>query len=329
MKKKSIMKDSWGQAFSLDVMLALIIVTVLLGVSANAMDMVSYKAQDYSLRFSLERVTTDAADILIKSSGSPDKWETYGFDKDTVPGLAKKEGDRIAPNTLSLIKILKLKKDYNQLIYGKILPDDVNSSMIIYPTNPSLSPLAVMDNTAPSSASEVAVANRTVLCEFVYVTTVVGMKEHHNVAWSIGQGHEGEVCPHMDHEQINSKMGDQKWACHHFNVTSLDLNSTDFYIITDPAGVADSARWGIDRADAQMDCKEKFINGPIPVNDKITASMGNDTGAVLWFHILTKKDSKDSFDGYIVSVPKGTPLDQVKLDYLGPQPCFFVLKVWY
>jgi hypothetical protein len=329
MKKKSIRDDSWGQAFSLDVMLALIIVTVILGVSANAMDMVSYKAQDYSLRFSLERVATDAADILIKSSGSPDKWEDYRYSIDMVPGLAKKEDGRIVPNTLSLIKILKLKNDYNHLIYGKILPDGVNSSMMIYPTNPSLSPLAVMNNTVQSSTSEVAVANRTVLCDFMYITTVVGIRGHSKFAGSLEQGLEWEICPHIDHEQINSKRGDQEWACHHFNVTIDDLNLTDFYVITDPASVDNSARWGIDRADAQMDCKEKFSNGPILVNDKITASMGNDTRAVLWFHILTKRDSEDSFDGYIVRVPKGTPLDQVKLDYLGPQPCFFVLQVWY
>ena len=66
-----------GQAFSLDVMMALVIITVIIGVSANAMDMVSYKAQDYSSRFSLERATVDAADILIKSPGSPDEWEKY------------------------------------------------------------------------------------------------------------------------------------------------------------------------------------------------------------------------------------------------------------
>jgi hypothetical protein len=329
MKKKNIMNDSWGQAFSLDIMLALIIVTVILGVSADAMDMVSYKAQDYSLRVSLERVTTDAADILIKSSGSPDKWENSGFSLDIVPGLAKKEEDITVPNTLSLIKILKLKMDYNQLMYGKILPEGVNSSMMIYPTNPSLSPLVIMNNTVPTYASEVAVANRTVLCEFMHVTTVVKMKGRLNSVGYPEQGLEWEVCPHNDHKDPDSKSGDQGWACHHFNVTAFDLNSTDFYVITDPASVTSSARWDIDRADAQTECKEKFSNGPILVNDKITAFMGNGTSAVLWFHILTKGGSKDSFEGYIVGVPKGTPLDQVRLDYLGPQPCFFVLQVWY
>lgn len=327
MEKRDFRKDNKAQIFSLDVMLALIIVTVILGISADAMDMVSYKSQDYSSRLSLERTTVDAADILIKSSGSPDKWEYDGFSEDTIPGLAKKEANQTIPNTLSLEKILKLKSNYNQLMYGNILPYGLNSSMVIYPINSSLDPLVVMNNTVPKSACEVAVANRTVLCDFVYLSAVIEINGPCSLKRSIGQ--ELEVCPHTDHNSFDLKSGDIGWACHHFNITAGDLNSTDFYIITDPLLVTDSARWGIDRADVQMDCNEKFSNGPMPVNDKIASVMGNDTKAVLWFHILTKGDSKDSFDGYIVGVPKGTPLDQVKLDYLGPQPCFFVLEVWY
>ena len=329
MIKRSFKNDNRAQIFSLDVMMALIIITVVLGISADAMDMVSYKTQDYSSRISLERTTTDAADMLIKSPGSPDKWEDYEFSVDTVPGLAKKEEYGTIPNTLSFVKILKLKGSYNQLMYGNVLPYGVNSSMVIYPLDPSLSPITVMNNTVPEIASEVAVANRTVLCDFMHISAVVKMRGHKNQQWPGEPGLEGEVCPQINHNKHDSKTGGLEWACHYFNVTAGDLNSTDFYVITDPPSVTDSARWGIDRADAQVDCNEKFSNGPILVNNKITASIGNDTKAVLWFHILTKEDSKDSFDGYIIGVPKGMPLNQVKLDYLGPQLCFFVLKVWY
>lgn len=325
MKKRDFKKDNAGQIFSLDVMMALIMITVILGVSANAMDMVSYKAQDYSLRFSLERATTDAADILIKSPGSPDKWENYEFNADIVPGLAKKG----VPNTLSLTKILKFKNNYNQLIYGKILPDGVNSSLMIYPVNPSLDPLVIMDNTVPASASEIAVANRTVLCDFIHITTVIRINGRHNLTWPLKEGFEGEVCPHINHKHPDFKTGNSGYVCHHFNITACDLNSTDFYIITDPASVTNSARWDIDRANAQIDCKERFHIAPIYVNNKIATAMGDNTETTLWFHIFTEADLEDSFDTYIVGVPKGTSLDHVKLEYLGPQSCFFVLKVWY
>jgi len=324
MKKRDFKKDKKAQIFSLDVLLALIVITVILGISADAMDMVSYKAQDYSSRLSLERITADAADTLIKSSGSPDKWEEYKIKGDTVPGLAKKEVDQAVPNTLSFVKILKLKDNYAPLMYGGLLPYCINSSMVIYPVDNSLSPIIVMNGTVPESASEVAVANRTVLCEFMHISAVIKIGRHKDQQVS----EECEVCPHADHNQNNLKTGDSGWTCHHFNVTEGDLNSTDFYVVTDPAYVADSARWGIDRADVPWDCNEKFSSGPILVNDKIVGVMGNDTKAVLWFHVLNG-DSRDSFDSYVVGVPRGMPLDDVKLSYLGPQPCFFVLKVWY
>ena len=324
MKKRDFKKDKKAQIFSLDVLLALIIITVILGISADAMDMVSYKAQDYSSRLSLERITADAADTLIKSSGSPDKWEEYKIKGDTVPGLVKKEVDQAVPNTLSFVKILKLKDNYAPLMYGGLLPYCVDSSMVIYPMDLSLSPIIVMNDTVPESASEVAVANRTVLCEFMHISAVIKIGMHKDQQVS----EECEVCPHADHNQNNLKTGDSGWTCHHFNVTAVDLNSTDFYVVTDPAYVADSARWGIDKVDIPWDCNEKFSSGPILVNDKIVGVMGNDTKAVLWFHVLNG-DSRDSFDIYILGVPRGTPLDDVKLSYLGPQPCFFVLKVWF
>lgn len=324
MRKKGFKKDNKAQIFSLDVLLALIIIAVILGISADAMDMVSYKAQDYSSRLSIERITADAADTLIKSSGSPDKWEEYEIKGDTVPGLAKKEVDQTVPNTLSFVKILKLKDNYAPLMYGGLLPYCVDSSMVIYPIDPSLGPIIVMNDTVPESASEVAVANRTVLCEFMHISAVIKIGMHKDQQVS----EECEVCPHADHNQNNLKTGDSGWTCHHFNVTAADLNSTDFYVVTDPVTVTDSARWGIDRADAQLDCNCKFNNGPIAVNDKIGKAVSNNTKAVLWFHVLNGA-SRDSFDSYVVGVPRGTPLDDVKLSYLGLQPCFFVLKVWY
>ena len=40
-------EDDRGQVFSLDVLLSLIIITVIIGVSANAIDLVSFKIANY------------------------------------------------------------------------------------------------------------------------------------------------------------------------------------------------------------------------------------------------------------------------------------------
>jgi hypothetical protein len=339
MRIKKFMAKDGGQVFSIDMMFAFIIITVIIGVSANAMDMVSYRMQDYSSRFSLERVTTDAADILIKTPGSPENWDKCNYSYDMVPGLAQIDVKcgKTVPNTLSLSKVSKLGYEYRGLMNGKIFPPEVNSSMVIYPVNTALIPMVIWNDTLPVDASEIAVANRTVLCDFLSANVIIGTNTHGNPAYSVETGFDWEICPHVNltgdlgHQQpISNGTGTPGWVCHHFNITFEDLQIYDFYILTDPEQLSDnSARWIIDRPENMTKEQQRFVNSPILINDRILQTLGTDTRAVLWFHIFTAGDPKKAFKAYIISVRKGTPLEQVDLDYLNPQPCFFVLKVWY
>ncbi len=315
--------DKRGQAFSLDLMLSIVIITIIMGMSADAMDIASYKATEYSARFSLERVTTDAADMLIKTSGSPNKWEE-GINDFTTPGIAEinAETNETIPNTLSMKKINALKANYNYLINGKVLPQGVTSSMIIYPSNPSLSAIEITKND-PKDASEVAVANRTVLFNIMEVRTSIYNNKH--------KTNYQEICPDTDHLAAESP-GLPKWSCNYFNVSLSELNSTDFYIITDPANIGDnSPSWIIDRPEKVLDngTGEKFSQNPININDKISNLLGNDTKGVLWFHVRTPGNVDRNFDAYIVRVPKGTNQTQVNINSLNPEPWFFVLQAWY
>jgi len=339
MKFKKLISCGDGQVFSIDMMFAFIIITVIIGVSANAMDLVSYRMQDYSSRFSLERVTTDAADMLIKTPGNPENWDKCRYSHDMVPGLAEidvKTGKTV-PNTLSISKISRLGQEYSNLTYGKIFPPGTNSSMVIYPVNTALPPLVIWNDTLPTNASEIAVANRTVLCDFLSVNVVISTDSHGNTGYTSGIGFDWEICPHanltgnLEHQKpILNGTGTPGWACHHFNITTEDLQIYDFYVLTDPEKLSDdSARWIIDRPENMTNDQQQFTDMPIIVNEKISQVLGNETEAVLWFHVYKSGDPKKPFDAYIVSVRKGTPLDQVKLSYLNPQPCFFVLKVWF
>lgn len=327
----SFREDEGGQAFTIDVMVAFIVIVVIMGVSADAMDLVSYKAQDYSSRFSLERTTTDTADILIKTPGSPDKWEKYNFNSKVTPGLAKidVQTEKIVPNTLSYKKIIRLQEKYDELMYGKILPNGVNSSLKIYPINNKLETIIIEDNAPSANAAEIAVANRTVLCDFMYVNILLGMNTHYNPSKQTENGMEGEICPYLDHKRPDFENRKPGWTCQYFNISINDLNTTDFYILTDPSSVTNSAKWGIDKADMQIICNENFGSGPININKKIESVMGNGNKVVLWLHVLTDGNPNDGFNAYIVSVPKGTDPGKVTIDYLSPQPCFFVLQVWY
>ncbi len=64
-----------GQVFSLDMFLALTLTALIVSYSGVAFDMARRQSEDYVSRHSLERITNDVADILIKMSGSPENWE--------------------------------------------------------------------------------------------------------------------------------------------------------------------------------------------------------------------------------------------------------------
>lgn len=342
MRRKSFRDDKKGQAFSLDVMMALVIITVIIGVSANAMDMVSYKAQDYSSSFSLERATTDAADVLIKTPGSPQDWESYTFQSNIIPGLAKIDitSKRLISHTLTYRKLSKLKGKYSELMPGKILPDGVKSSLILYPVNDTKNPY-VIRNDSESGSTQVAVANRTVLADFMFTSVVIGMNAHRNPAWPMDPDLDWEECFHDGTGETDTHLrpvidygntGKPGWACKHFNITQEDVENSDFYIITDPRTLKDnSAVWIIDRnAPGRVVTKgTKFDEDGVLANDAIATALNGDPEAILWLHVKTAGDPKKVYDAYLVAVPKGTPQDEVDLKALNPQPCFFVLKTWY
>ncbi len=59
------------------------------------------------------------------------------------------------------------------------------------------------------------------------------------------------------------------------------------------------------------------------VNDKMCSILGDNNEAICWLHVLNSADSSKQFNTYLVGVPKGTSLENVRIEYLNPQPCFF------
>ncbi|MDP3066664.1 MAG: hypothetical protein Q8N08_07995 [Methanobacteriaceae archaeon] len=67
------LKNAAGdQILSIDLMLAMILVTILLGVSADAMDLISSRMDEHTYANTLERITTENVNILINTSGTPE-----------------------------------------------------------------------------------------------------------------------------------------------------------------------------------------------------------------------------------------------------------------
>jgi hypothetical protein len=102
--------NSRGQVFTLDVLFALILVTLIIGFSGQALEQMTGKAEGYSARFSLERTANDAADVLVKTYGKPYNWENnFG----TLETLGLTEMDKFTgkplQNNLCVEKLARFK----------------------------------------------------------------------------------------------------------------------------------------------------------------------------------------------------------------------------
>ncbi|GAI58905.1 unnamed protein product, partial [marine sediment metagenome] len=71
--------------------------------SGLALEQARRQAEEYSLRYSLERTANDAADVLVKTAGMPSNWEENAENLET-PGLVS------ALNNLSMRKFESLRR---------------------------------------------------------------------------------------------------------------------------------------------------------------------------------------------------------------------------
>lgn len=328
------MEEKRGVVFSTDLMIALIIITVVLGVSADAMDGVGSKIQDYSYANSVDRMAISAADMLIKNPGTPENWEELGNFNGVTPGLSHVNhvNSGLSQKTLSLQKINSLKENYDELMRGRVIPPYHDSSLTICPVDPSMEPITMGE--ISTSSSDVVVVNRRVLCNFYNPSIMVfidAMKYNSNKSkQKVG----GFICPHKDitgnpsHIAVDYKNKKSGWTCYHFRVTQDMLNSKDFYLMTDPVHVTDnSAVWIIDCSENSTEDSHPFSNQPIRVNDVIRACIGNKTTGILWLHVFSSGNSEKAFNTYLAGYPKGTPVEKAKIQYLNPQPCIFIFKM--
>lgn len=155
--------DDKGILFTSDLLLAMIIVTIAMGIAIDQFDQLNFQLQDFTGRQSLDKTVNDAADYLVKSSGNPSNWENKTLGSSTLPGLAFLSGTESSNNFLDPNKVDTLQGNpslISHLVhtnnYELLMTRADNSSILvdINSTNP---------NTLLSNAKEIAVANRTVV----------------------------------------------------------------------------------------------------------------------------------------------------------------------
>ena len=324
-----------GQVLSMDLLLALVVFAVFLGVSANNMDLISSKMDETSYVHSLQRIATENANLLLTTPGSPENWEEGHQPLSMVkPGLAQADSATgTVNNTLNMKKILKLAENYHELMDGKVLPFGLNSTMIVSPRDSSLETITVNNQEHPEAARDILTINRTIMCDYMIAIVLTSIVSHQPSETSPDR-YQPLICPHCNltlnyQHTRGSAYNKPGWKCKPFTVTQNDINNTDIYIMTDPPMVMDqSACWIIDSTQNLTDNRYKFTSSPYRLNERLSQILGEKGNATIWLHVFSSGNSNEAFDVYIGRFSKNTPAEKIRTQYLTPQPCNFIFKVW-
>lgn len=160
-----------AQLFTLDLLLALVPLTIVLGMSANAMSGVVTQIQEYIYFYSMQRQVGDAADVLIKTPGVPPNWNTTN--PPTTAGLAKynESENRIYPHILDSEKVRTLDiSSIQQLLKGYTY-----FNLSIQSVNESVAFSKVLSNGSTASASNIVVIRRNAFLSNITNSTEVSV----------------------------------------------------------------------------------------------------------------------------------------------------------
>jgi len=200
---------------------------------------------------------------------------------------------------------------------------------MIYPTHTSLPVIEVISKTPRKR--DVTVFNRTVLYDYKLIDIYTNIKldnSHRNGSEYVCTHSYRNLHPHKLPDFNNRKSG---WLCTAFNIDLEDIKSKDFYILTDPALKYNTnfhASWILDTPNKITNNSQNFTSNPILINSIISELSENRNREIFVLHISINGNIKQTFNTYIVGVPRGTSARDIRLDNINPQPAFLIMKLW-
>ena len=294
----SIKRDSRGYMFSLDLLLALIPITIMLGMVAGDMDNMMYQVQDTVFRGSMDRVAFDTMNTLLETSGTPTNWEETG--NPSVAGLATYDSAQgPVEGTIDTAKLAKLKDSDISNIIGSNYGFFLNIT-----TADGKTKIRSFGNFSASAQDRVRV-ERVAL--YSYLEVVSSAKNLMRYKGNENRTYTSPPDP--------------------FSTDQEDLEIFDYWVIVKNTGY-DSATVSIN---GQRVVSPDQINQHVPllispINETV---LKNDTTAqdnpvTVW----VASTPGSTMDVYIVKVPQGLDKSYVTLDNVQPIKCRVALYIW-
>lgn len=278
--------DSKGFVLSLDLLLALIPLTLVLGFVAADMDNLLYQMEDTVFRGSADRTAFDTMDTLLETSGDPPNWEINGTVN--VAGLAINDptfgpqGGTISSSKLAFLNTNNIKNitgpNYNY--YFNVTRIDNNNNL-----------KHLGDYNGYTLAKDVVKVEKVALYEGNF--TVAGAKNLDRYT--------GKPITYPDDGP------DPNNPDYLFQTNTIDLQTYDYYVVIINRGY-DSATLSIN---GQVVVPPSTFKGhtnynfTVPIDPSVLNNLTNLTFNKVT--VATKSNPGDSLDFYIIQVPHLSP----------------------
>jgi hypothetical protein len=294
--------DSRGFLISMDLLIAIIPLTIILGMVTADMGNIMYELEDTVFRGSLDRVAADAMNTLLETSGTPPEWEKTG--NVSIVGLAKYDPSKSKPIE-GTISPTKLEFVLNNPSYVQSL---VGDSYAYYLTINTMDTNTSMGSqgTYNSSAPDVVRVDKVVLCsKLETVSTLLG--------------------------EIRYSGQSRNYIAPTFQTSYRYSQSYDYYILFVNTGGAAANSATVKINGNSININSASIYNPQLINSTYLLTNASNVNQFLNNTVevnMTSSSFGSSMDFYIVQVPKGTPASYVNKNNVEPKKCIFILYVW-
>lgn len=296
----SIKRDSRGYMFSLDLLLALIPITIMLGMVAGDIDNMMYQVQDTVFRGSMDRVAFDTMNTLLETSGTPTNWEETG--NPSVAGLAIYDpSDGPLEGTIDTNKLPSLTQNDVQNLVGK------NYGFFFKVTSLSTNKEIKSLGTYKSSALDTVRVERVALYSNLKIVSQAK-----------------DLIRFTGTPRVYSNPPDP------FQTSKYYLQTYDYYVLL--------VNRGYDSVEVNINNERVFDPNDIRGDqDKYATLVKLIDPKALYNETELQNNTVDvrgtskpgsSLDVYIVQVVKGTPKEDVKIDSVVPQKVKCELYIW-
>jgi hypothetical protein len=294
--------DPKGFIISMDLLIAIIPITLMLGLVSANMGSIMFELEDTVFRGSTERVAADTMNTLLETSGTPPTWEQTG--NASVVGLAKYDQSKSRPieGVISPTKLSYVLNDSSTV--QNIIGPNYGFYLNIYniSTNTSMGSLGTYN----SSAKDIVRVDKVVLCSKL-----------ETVSFLVGE--------------IKYTGTSRNYNAPTFQTSTRYNQSYDYWIFFVNTGSASANSATIKINGNTITLNSSTIYTPYKIN--ATFLNGNQSNPTQFFNNtvqvnITSSNFGNSMDFYIVQAPKGTAQSEINYNNVVPQKCMFILYLW-